>query len=192
MSNFDLVILYSGGADSRLLVELALGAEKTPLCILIDYGQKHVRELDFAEEQLTKLAVKYKRINIPVYVELGINSGLTGDNKEGTFEGVHSHNVPGRNSIFLSVAFALAESKGIDLIWYGADHSDAENKFPDCMQEYLLKINEVFAISGVKPIKVEAPLLGMPKELIIKTLKSMDVHDTIFSGYDDVTELADS
>jgi len=47
-------------------------------------------------------------------------------------------------------------------------------------------MNEVLAISGVKPIKLVAPLLGMSKELILDILKNQfgvamaDMH----SGYD--------
>jgi 7-cyano-7-deazaguanine synthase in queuosine biosynthesis len=59
----------------------------------------------------------------------------------------------------------------IDEVWYGPDYSDRINLFPDCYQEYVVKMNEVLAISGVRPIKLVAPLLGMSKELILKILE---------------------
>ena len=50
----DLVILFSGGADSILLLELAAQLEKNPFCVLFDYNQKHVQELNFAKKYLNK------------------------------------------------------------------------------------------------------------------------------------------
>jgi len=81
---------------------------------------------------------------------------------------------------------SVAENMGINEVWYGADYSDRENRFPDCYQEYVVKMNEMMAISGVRPIKLVAPLLGMSKDLIVKildkqfTIQLADMH----SGYD--------
>ena len=41
----DLVILFSGGADSVLMLEMALELEMSPFCVLIDYEQLHIEEL---------------------------------------------------------------------------------------------------------------------------------------------------
>ena len=54
MTNGDLVILYSGGADSRLMLSWALQLGRHPYCVLIDYQQKHIKELSYAVEQLEK------------------------------------------------------------------------------------------------------------------------------------------
>ncbi len=48
----DIVMLYSGGADSMLMLKLAQMARKIPYCVLIDYGQKHIKELEYAKNQL--------------------------------------------------------------------------------------------------------------------------------------------
>jgi len=158
--NYDLLILYSGGADSTLLLELAKIVGKTPYCVLIDYGQKHIREID---------------------------SGLTGDGFKNTSGVVHEMHVPGRNSIFLSCAFSIAEDRNIDTIWIGCDYSDAINLFPDCLQSYILEINNLFKVAGPKQIKVEAPLLGFSKDMVVKSLNHFGIGvDTIFSGYGDL------
>ncbi len=179
----NLVILYSGGADSNLLLQLAFQAEKKPYCILIDYGQKHVEELLYGQKQLEMLQIKYHTIRIE---GLNIDSGLTGSLEKDRWDNVNSMNVPGRNSMLLSIALGVAENYEIDEIWYGADYSDRLNKFPDCYQEYVVKINELSKISGVKPIKIVAPLLGMPKELILDILKNQYniTQADMYSGYD--------
>lgn len=177
----NLIILYSGGSDSRLMLELAVRSGKTPYCVLIDYGQLHLKELDFAREQLDKNNINHHTVKIS---NLNVNSGLTGNgvvNETGT---VHTMHMPGRNTIFLGIAFSVAESKGIDTIWHGADWSDRLNLFPDCYQEYFVRVNEMFKYAGPKPIKVEAPIMGMPKEMVMEILKFFNIkEDELFSGY---------
>lgn len=178
---YDLVVLFSGGADSVLMLEFAKIAGKTPFCVLIDYQQLHQKELDVAVDYLAKNNIKWKTIQL---YGLGINSGLTGDGVKGTYEGVHEMHVPGRNSIFLSIAFSIAESMDIDTIWIGSDWSDRLNLFPDCYQEYFAKVNEMFKFAGPKEIKVEAPLLGFSKEMVLSLLESFDINlSEVFSGY---------
>lgn len=187
MGNFDIVMLYSGGADSMLMLHLALMAGKTPYCLLVDYGQKHVKELEYAVRQLESLGISWKTVSVK---DLGLNSGLTGLQITGRWDNVHEMNVPGRNTIFIGLAISVAENMGIDEVWYGPDYSDRINLFPDCYQEYVVKMNEVLAISGVKPIKLVAPLLGMSKELILEILQNhflvrmTDMH----SGYDEAEQ----
>ena len=179
----EIVMLYSGGADSMLMLRLAQMSGRQPYCLLIDYGQKHIEELDYAKRQLENDGVLYQVIKV---AQLNVDSGLTGELKESRWENVHAMNVPGRNTIFIGLAISVAENKGIDEVWYGPDYSDRINLFPDCYQEYVVKMNEVLAISGVKPIKLVAPLLGMSKELILEMLsnfwgiKQTDMH----SGYE--------
>ena len=179
----NIVMLYSGGADSLLMLNLAVMAGKHPHCVLINYGQKHVDELNYAENQLSDMNIPYQVITIQ---DLNVNSGLTGELTEARWDNVHEMNVPGRNTIFIGLAISVAENMGVDEVWYGPDYSDRINLFPDCYQEYVVKMNEVLAISGVKPIKLVAPLLGMSKELILDILKNQfniqlaDMH----SGYD--------
>lgn len=181
MGEEDLLILYSGGADSRLLLELALKVKRKPYCVLIQYGQKHIAEITFGIRQLKDLEVPFQSLTLS---GLNIDSGLTGSGEKGQFEDVSEMYVPGRNTIFLSLAFSVAESRGIDTIWYGADYSDRLNLFPDSIQEYVVKVNELFEISGSKPIKVEAPLLGFTKELVFQMLESFGVSkEAVFSGY---------
>lgn len=167
IENANIIMLYSGGADSLLMLKLAKMAGKTPHCLLIDYGQKHVNELEFAKAQLDKEKVTWQIVTIK---DLNVDSGLTGELTEARWDNVHEMNVPGRNTIFIGLAISVAENMDIDEVWYGPDYSDRIHLFPDCYQEYVVKMNEVLAISGVKPIQLVAPLLGMTKELILDIL----------------------
>ena len=183
MSQFDLVILYSGGADSRLMVELAKTAKKKFLLLMIDYGQLHKVELEYAAKDCEKNRWSYRLVKL----SLPINSGLTGDGIKNTSSEVHEMHVPGRNSIFLSLAFSIAESVDADTIWIGCDWSDRIHLFPDCYQEYLIRMNEAFKFAGPKPINVEAPIIGFTKELVISMLENSGIDMTnVYSGYGDL------
>ena len=176
----NLVILFSGGADSVLLMEMAKSMEKIPLALMINYGQKHIEELTKAVKYCRKNNIKYREVDLCNY---NVRSGLTTGEK-GTYEGVHVMNVPARNTIFLSIAAGIAESNNIQEIWYGADWSDRENLFPDCYQEYIFRMNNLLEIAGVKPIKVYAPLLGFTKDYVLSMLKYYGVkEEEYFSGY---------
>jgi len=182
-----IVILFSGGADSRLLLELALLMEKEPYCLLIDYEQLHGEELDSAKRQLGLKKVKYQVVSLS---GLNLTSALTGDGVGGRFgaeEEISPWYVPSRNLMFISIAASIAENIGVGAIWYGADASDYENRFPDCVQEWVGRVNEVLKINGSHPIKLVAPLLGFSKEDVVNLLKSLGVkEDEYFSGYGDV------
>jgi len=184
MSKPNIVILYSGGADSLLMLHFAMMAGKEPHCVLIDYGQKHISELSYAAIQLEDVGVPYQVVKVD---GLNFNSGLTGDLDEARWDNVHEMNVPGRNTIFIGLAAGIAENMDIDEVWYGPDYSDRINLFPDCYQEYVVTMNKLLEISGVRPIKLVAPLLGMTKELIIDILtKQFGVKNTdMHSGYDE-------
>jgi len=183
MDKCDLVILYSGGADSTLLLKISEKLNKTPLALMIDYGQKHIKELSFAKQYLDKNKIENITIKISGF---DVNSALTGSGEKGLYEGVDIHNVPGRNTIFLSLAYGIAESRGITEIWMGANWEDYEHLFPDCTQNYLGAMNKVLAIAGVRSLKVYAPLLGMEKYMIKGILKNeygIDPETDLYSGY---------
>jgi len=177
----DVVILFSGGADSVLMLKFAEIMKRKVHAVMVDYGQLHIEELEYAKKFLDENNIENTTIKISGY---NVNSGLTGDGQKGGYDGVSIYNVPARNTIFLSLAYGIAESKGIDEVWFGADMSDYFGKFPDCAQEYVGRVNHLFEISGVKPIKVRAPLLGLTKEMVLEMIESYGIStDKIYSGY---------
>jgi 7-cyano-7-deazaguanine synthase len=176
-----VLVLFSGGADSTLLLKLAEKMNKEVFALMIYYGQLHRGELDIARQYCTLNKIPFKEVTIS---GLSAQSALTGSGERGKYEGVSEWHVPGRNSMFLSIALSEAESKGITEIWYGPDWSDREHLFPDCYQEYIVRINSLFEIAGVRPVKVYAPTLGMTKEMVLMLLESFGVSkDQLFSGY---------
>jgi len=180
MGTKKVLLLYSGGLDSTLLLELAVQMDLQPYCLLINYGQRHVKELEVAEEWCIKKSVAYRIIDMK---DMNIRSKLTTD--EILYEGVSEWYVPSRNLMFISMAASIAECLKINLIWYGANYSDREDLFPDCYQEWIYSLNKVLSINGSFPIKVEAPLQGMRKETVQKLAKLFNISKKeVFSGYE--------
>jgi 7-cyano-7-deazaguanine synthase len=179
----NVVILYSGGADSRLMLQFALDMGKQPFCLLIDYGQKHIEELEYAERQLSQMNVGWTKVSL---VGFDIRSGLTGEAQEGIYDDVNPMNVPARNTIMISLAASFAESMGIHEVWMGADYSDRENLFPDCYQEYIYEMNKLLEKGMATDVKVYAPLLGWTKEMVLTYLEMQFGirEEDLYSGYE--------
>lgn len=180
-----ILLLYSGGYDSTLLLEWANKySEKPPYCVMFNYGQQHLKELEKAIDKCTIQDLEWRQIDITI----PIRSKLVND--DGTrYEGVSEWYVPGRNTIFVSIAASLAETLGIDTIWIGANFEDRMNRFPDCTQEWVMSMNETLRQGLSKPIMVEAPLLGLSKKMIVQIADELGItEDQVFSGYGERSE----
>lgn len=174
-----VLILFSGGYDSTLLVLLAKRMGWNIHCILFDYGQKHIEELQVAVSFCNANDIGFTSIKLDVKVE----SKLTQGSKR--YEGVSEWHVPSRNLIFISQVVSIAESSGIEVIWYGANYEDRIHLFPDCYQEWVFRLNKLLEVNGSFKIRVEAPLLGMTKETIESFGKNIFkmIKEETFSGY---------
>jgi len=176
----NLLILFSGGADSSLILEMALDIGFTPHCILIDYDQNQKIELDFAERYLNEKSIPFQTVELH---GLGLISGLTTGEKS-LYDGVNEMYVPARNLMFVSIAASIAENMNIKTIWYGANFTDMLEGFPDCTTRWIEQINNLLEFNGSFPIRLEAPLWHMTKDLVVKKLDERGVDMTkIFSGY---------
>ena len=168
-----VVILYSGGADSRLLLEFAKDLGNEIYCVLIDYEQLHSKELDVAKQTLDNLKISYQVVSIK---GLDLKSALTTGEK-GLYENISIYSVPNRNAIFLSLACAVAESKGYEEVWHGADFSDLQHLFPDCYGQFFVKYEELMKLSTYPKVKVRSPLLRFTKEVVLDILKNKRISD---------------
>lgn len=182
MKNTKVLILYSGGADSTLLIHLALEANLKPYCVLIDYDQNQKMELDFAHKYLNEKSIPSQTVKL---YNLGLHSALTTGEKC-LYDGVSDMYVPSRNLMFVSIAASIAENLGIDMIWYGANLSDVGNGFPDCTLSWVKQVNQLLKINGSVEIQLEAPLLMMDytTDDVMNMLEERGVKSSqLYSGY---------
>jgi 7-cyano-7-deazaguanine synthase len=140
-----VVVIYSGGMDSYTVLNRAIKDGKSVYALSFNYGQRHVKELDFAAKVCRELEIPHKIIDISAINELLAGSSLTD-----------------RNMILLSLAVGYAVSVGAGEVYYGA-HSGDHAIYPDCRPEFVHKMNDVCAIANYEAVKVVCPYLDNSK-----------------------------
>jgi 7-cyano-7-deazaguanine synthase len=120
---------------------------------LIIVKSKYVLDLDFFK-QLGASALTDKSIEVP-----------TG----GIEEGVPVTYVPFRNGIFLSMAAAIAEKEGANIISIGVVEEDSSG-YPDCRENYIIAMQNAINL-GTKDetnIEIKMPLVHLKKSQIVQ------------------------
>ena len=146
MKKEKVLLLFSGGYDSTVLLHLALKLGYEPFCLIIDYGQVHREEITFARHACDILGENNDLMHMVQKIDLLVAAKLTQKEGEVQYDGVSEWHVPSRNLTFISLAAGVAESHGITKIWYGANYEDREHLFPDCYQEWVYKVNQLLEI----------------------------------------------
>ena len=174
MSKPSAVVMLSGGMDSATCLAIARADGFACHALSFDYRQRHRAELSAAENLArTQKAVSHRTLNLDLG-NLG-GSALTDTSiavPETPGEGIPVTYVPARNTVFLSLAMALAEVIGADRIYVGVNAIDYSG-YPDCRPEYLDAFQAMAALAtrrGVEgnPVRIEAPLLHLSKAEIVQ------------------------
>ena len=167
------VVLLSGGLDSATCLAIAKSQGFNCYCLSLDYHQRHIAELNAAQNIAAKLGAKeHKTAQLDLILFGG--SALT-DNEiqvpESESEGIPVTYVPARNTIMLSLSLAWAEVLGTQDIFIGVNALDYSG-YPDCRGEYVAAFQQMAnlatksAVEG-RTITVHAPLIDMTKSEII-------------------------
>ena len=138
------------------------------IALTIDYNQRHWVEIDAARAIAERLASRH--IVLPLDLRAFGGSALTSDidvPKDGVGEGIPVTYVPARNTVFLSLALALAEASGARDIFVGVNALDYSG-YPDCRPEFVAEFERLANVAtkaGVEGEKftIHAPLLHMTK-----------------------------
>jgi 7-cyano-7-deazaguanine synthase len=172
--------LISGGLDSAVAATIAKCERFDIYALTFDYGQRHKKEIEAAKAVASSLRAKeHKFLKLPLDQFGG--SALTdakipvpkGRSLAEMGSGIPSTYVPARNTIFLALGIAYAETVNATAVFIGA-HALDYSGYPDCRPEYFEAFNELAKLAtkaGVegKPIKIHAPLVGWNKTKIIET-----------------------
>ncbi len=172
----DAVVLLSGGLDSYTAAAIARSEGYELNALTVRYGQRHARELEAARAVAAHLHVA-RHLQIPIDLAAIGGSSLTSDvpvPKDRLVDRVDipSTYVPARNTIFLSLALAWAETLGARDIFIGVNALDYSG-YPDCRPEYLEAFERLAALAtraGVEGERftIHAPLLRLSKADIIR------------------------
>jgi 7-cyano-7-deazaguanine synthase len=191
-------VLLSGGIDSSTCLAHAIrdcGRENVT-AISIDYGQRHVKEMEQAKKVAQYLSVPHEIIAIAGMPK----RGLTDHNAEipdvsyQELKGVSPTYVPFRNGQFISRIAGIAQdrvearnkqgggSAGLGhppfegRIYFGAHAEDAAgDAYPDCRFDFVGSMAAAVYIGTYHQVRVVAPLIEMFKDDIVRAGQKLGV-----------------
>ncbi len=178
------VVLLSGGLDSYTAAAVAKRDGFTLSALSINYGQRHVCELDASRAVAAALGVD-RHLELALDLSQIGGSSLTSSAidvpKDSTFAKTTADKhaivipntyVPARNTIFLSMALGWAEVLGAADIVIGVNALDYSG-YPDCRPEFIYAFEHLARLAtraGVegRPLTIHTPLISLSKGDIIR------------------------
>jgi 7-cyano-7-deazaguanine synthase len=174
------VVLLSGGLDSTTVVAIAQQQGFRVYALSFDYGQNHKIELEAASRVAKQLQVaqhKVAKVDLRIFGGSALTTGQPVPkhrSSEAIGHGIPITYVPARNTVFLSLALAWAETLAATDIFIGVNALDYSG-YPDCRPEFIAAF-ETMANLGTKlgtedgrRIHIHTPLISMTKRQIIET-----------------------
>lgn len=170
MSAARSVVLLSGGLDSYTAAAVARRDGRELYALSVNYGQRHVRELEASRAVARALGVS-RHVEIDLDLSKFGGSALTsaldvpknrppGDIGAGR-EDIPITYVPARNAIFLSLALGWAEVLEAVEIVIGVNALDYSG-YPDCRPEFIRAFADLAAVATRAGVHGQAPVIRTP------------------------------
>lgn len=166
------LVLFSGGQDSATCLAWALDRFARVETVGFDYGQRHAVEMEARLEVRARMAALRKdwadRLGPDHVVDLTgygriAESALTAERAiELDARGLPTTFVPGRNLVFLTVAAALADRRGHDVLVGGMCETDYSG-YPDCRRDTIEAMARALSLGLDRPVVIETPLMALTK-----------------------------
>ncbi len=168
------VVMLSGGLDSATVLAMAREQGFEPYALSFDYGQRHRSELQAASRIAQALGAREHRV-IKLDLTGWGGSALTDTRiavPTALAAGIPVTYVPARNTIFLSLALAWAETLDALDIFAGMNAVDYSG-YPDCRPEYIAAFQAMARLatkSGIEggQITIRTPIIKMSKADIVR------------------------
>jgi len=181
------IAVLSGGLDSAVALALChpgrftghlgrfKGLPEVARCITFQYGQRHVTEVDHAEE-----IARYYNLPIEIVLLPRLHSAVL--TSEGTLPldreldrtlGIAPTFVAHRNLVMIAVAANRATGERVNGVvggWHGEDVS-----YPDCNERFLKAVEQALTLGGARKFYVWRPLVNYTKATIVKMAYTLDV-----------------
>jgi 7-cyano-7-deazaguanine synthase len=175
------VVLLSGGLDSYTAAAIAKSEGFGLFALTVRYGQRHARELEAARAVATALdVVRHVELDVDLSVfggsSLTTSAPVPKDRPIDPTE-IPSTYVPARNTVFLSLALAWAETLGAGDIVIGVNAVDYSG-YPDCRPEFLSAFERLASLATAQGVRggacrIHAPLVTLTKAEIVR--KGLDL-----------------
>jgi 7-cyano-7-deazaguanine synthase len=167
------IVVVSGGIDSTTALALYATYGHDLTAISVDYGQRHLRELDAAEAVAGHYGVPWRLIRLPELSAALGGSALTDPGVAvplGHYADVSmaATVVPNRNAILANIAGGVAVAMKADAIVLGV-HAGDHPIYPDCRPEFVTALNACLAVAndGYHVPRVEAPFVHQSKTAVV-------------------------
>jgi 7-cyano-7-deazaguanine synthase len=180
------VVLLSGGLDSTTVLAMAKAQGYSAYALSFDYGQNHKVELEAAARVAKKLGATQHAV-VSVDLRSFGGSALTTDlpvpknrDAEAIGHGIPITYVPARNTVFLSLALAWAETLEATDIFIGVNALDFSG-YPDCRPEFIEAFEKManlgtkIGTEGGGKIRIHTPLSAMTKKDIVEAGTALGV-----------------
>ena len=159
------LVVFSGGQDSTTCLFWAKKYFEEVYAICFRYGQKHVKEVEIAQEIAREAGVNFHIYDAPLIGRLSQNSltntsiVMDGEQRAGSIPNTF---VPGRNLFFLSLAAVYARELGIFDIVIGVSETDFSG-YPDCRDSFIKSINVSLNLAMDEQFIIHTPLMWLDK-----------------------------
>lgn len=190
------IVLFSGGLDSTTCLAIARHEGFTPVALSFRYGQRHTHELECAASIAREAGVEHLIADIDLAAFGGsalVDPSLDVPKHDSVDEvgddSIPITYVPARNTIFLSFAVAVAETRGAHDVYIGVNAVDYSG-YPDCRPEFIEAFESMANLAtreGVegRPLRIHTPLIDLTKAEIIRLGLSLGVdYGRTLSCYD--------
>jgi len=179
MNKETALVVFSGGQDSTTCLFWALKHFKKVMALTFTYGQKHVREVEVAEQIAAKAGeiarqnglnegggdVEWHKMDVSFISQLSHNS-LTDSSmvmdQDKPAEGPPNTFVPGRNMFFIAVAAVFARERGINHLVTGVSQTDYSG-YPDCRDAFVKSLNVSLNLGMDEQFVIHTPLMWIDK-----------------------------
>ncbi|MBD1874638.1 7-cyano-7-deazaguanine synthase QueC [Nodosilinea sp. FACHB-131] len=158
------IVLLSGGLDSATAAAQAIADGYDLIALSFNYGQRHQRELEAAKAVAKHFAIADHHlidVNLAQWGASSLTDLAQPLPQDGLEAGIPSTYVPGRNTVFIALALALAEAKEAEAIYLGINAVDYSG-YPDCRPEYLAAFQQLAQLSSKAGLEGHAPKLVAP------------------------------
>lgn len=166
------IVICSGGLDSVSLAHKVAGEDTLKGLLSFDYGQRHVKEVEYAAACAKRLGVPHQVVDISNVGRALSGSALTDDVDvpDGHYaeETMKITIVPNRNAIMLAIAFGMAAAEKADAV-AAAVHGGDHFIYPDCRPGFIdaFQAMQDQALDGVARIKLYTPFVTVSKADIV-------------------------
>jgi 7-cyano-7-deazaguanine synthase len=163
-----VVTILSGGMDSVTLLHALHSQGYYQQALHFFYGQKHKKEVAFADKACKKLGVPLIKVRLNLqYQEVPLMGD--GEIPEGHYasETMKQTIVPNRNAIMLSHAWGLAVNMGAGSVAYAA-HGGDHYIYPDCRLDFIRALQHALRLATETDIDILVPFIEMDKSEIVR------------------------